>query len=111
MHVKSNFVIGKNIREASSLKDRVIGLMFSNKMMNMDGLLITPCKSIHTFFMKFSIDVVFIDKKNHIVKIIRSMKPWRMTGFYLNALHTLELPSGTLTEDIKEGDELEVMHV
>jgi len=110
-HVKSEILLGREIKEAKSFRDRLVGLMFKNKMKEFDGLMITPCKSIHTFFMKFNIDVVFLDKKFLIVKILRDMKPWRVSGFYMNALHTLELPSGTLTGEVQEGDELEVVNV
>jgi uncharacterized membrane protein (UPF0127 family) len=58
-----------------------------------EGLLISPCNSIHTFFMLFPVDVVFLNKKNMITKIIRIMKPFRF-GMALNSSSVLELMAG-----------------
>lgn len=110
-HIESGKILGNDIKEAKSFTDRTMGLMFKKEMDGYDGLLLSPCPSIHTFFMRFNIDVVFMDKSLSIVKIIRNMKPWRMSGMYFKAFYGLELPSGSLDYEFKEGDQLEVMHV
>jgi uncharacterized membrane protein (UPF0127 family) len=96
---------------ATTLSERVIGLMFKKKLENAEGLLIEPCNSIHTCFMRFSLDIVFISSQNRVVRIIRGMKPWRMTRMYFTAKKTLELPAGTLPLDLKVGDSLEFKDV
>ena len=101
--VWKDIVVGENISLAKSFYSRLKGLMFQ-KEMNGDGLLIDPCRSIHTFFMCFSIDVAFLDKKGTIVKIIRNLPPWRMTSFYISADQVLELKSGQIPSNVKEGD-------
>lgn len=58
------------------------------------GLLLIPCKSIHTFFMKINIDVVYFDKAMTIVDIDRDMKPWRTGKYRKEAYSVLELPAG-----------------
>lgn len=71
------------------------------------GLLIKPCSSIHMFFMRFPIDVVFLDRDNVVVKVVHGIKPWRMAmgGGGKNAL---ELPAGTVAAaDILHGDQLD----
>ena len=80
--------------------------MFSSDMFGFDGLLIKPCNSIHTFFMQYSLDVAFLDKDLKIVKIIRNLRPWRITGLYLKANQVLELKAGTLDNKIVEGDQV-----
>jgi uncharacterized membrane protein (UPF0127 family) len=110
-HIQSGKILGNEIKEAKSFGDRTMGLMFENRMNGFDGLLLSPCPSIHTFFMRFNIDVVFTDKNFSIVKIIRDMKPWRISGMYFKAFYGLELPSGSLDQEIIEGDQLEVIHV
>jgi uncharacterized membrane protein (UPF0127 family) len=109
--IYKNKVLSTDILMAESLISRLIGLMFKQRLEGADGLLIDPCRSIHTFFMRYSLDIVFISKDNKIIKIIRDMKPWRVTWIYFRASKTLELPAGNLPVDLKEGDSLEIRDV
>lgn len=104
-------ILSDNILVADNPVTRVIGLMFKKKLVGADGLLLEPCNSIHTFFMRYSLDIVYLSKTNQVVKIIRNLKPWRMTWIYFQARKTLELPAGKLPLEIKEGDILEVTNV
>jgi uncharacterized membrane protein (UPF0127 family) len=104
-------IISNDILIADTLVTRLIGLMFKKSLVGAEGLLLNPCNSIHTFFMRYSLDIVFINSENRVVKIIREIKPWRMTWIYFRAKKTLELPAGKLPNDLKEGDLLEVKHV
>lgn len=103
--------LSDNIKIADDLPSRLIGLMFKNRPMDSDGLLLDPCNSIHTFFMRYPLDVVFLNGQNQVVKVIRNLSPWRMTWIYFSAKKTLEVPAGKLPSDLKEGDKLEVTHV
>ncbi|MFN8369958.1 MAG: DUF192 domain-containing protein [Bacteriovoracaceae bacterium] len=108
-HKNSNYVICEKAKIANSLIDRVIGLMFKSNIKNTngDGLLIDPCNSIHTFFMRFNLNVIFISKDNRVVKIIKNLKPWRITLIYFGAKKVLELSADSLQKiDLKKGDEL-----
>lgn len=107
-HLKTKKVLGENIKEASSFYARLKGLMFIDQMQDMDGLMLDPCRSIHNCFVRFPIDVIFINKKNEVVKVIKNFKPWRFSWIYFNAQKTLELPAGTLGDDINPGDKLEI---
>lgn len=65
---------------------------------------------IHTFFMKFSIDVLILDNKNRVVALKQNLKPWRI--FIWNPLNekVIELPVGTIYQDgIKNGDKISIM--
>lgn len=104
-------LLSEKIRVADNMVSRLIGLMFRKAPLNSDGLLLEPCNSIHTFFMRYPLDVVFLDRGNRIVKIIRHLSPWRMTWIYFRARKTLELPAGKLPHELKEGDVLEVKFV
>ncbi len=104
-------MISNNILVANNIVNRLLGLMFKKELKGADGLLIDPCNSIHTFFMRYSLDVVFISKQNRVIKIIRDLPPWRLTWIYFAAKKTLELPAGSLPKDLKEGDVLEVENV
>jgi uncharacterized membrane protein (UPF0127 family) len=104
-------IISSNIKIADNPISRVIGLMFKKTPVDSDGLLLEPCNSIHTFFMRYSLDIIFLSNGNEVIKVIRNLKPWRMTRIYFKARKTLELPAGNLPLDIKEGDILEVRNV
>ncbi len=100
-------IIADRVEVASSLWSRFWGLMGRRKLAPGHGLLIMPCSSIHMFFMRFPIDVVFLDRANVAVKVVHSIKPWRMAmgGGGKNAL---ELPAGTAAAaGVLEGDQLD----
>lgn len=100
--------VARNIKMADTFLSRAIGLMFKSEMPDYDGILIKPSNSIHTFWMKFSIDVIFLNKELEVIKVFENLKPWRMTLPYLRANQVLELRAGTLNGRIKKGDHLEM---
>lgn len=71
------------------------------------GLWITPCKQIHTFFMNFPIDVLFMDKHHTVLAIHRSMTPWRISRIVWRACSVLEIAGGALSQDTIVGHCLE----
>ena len=91
------------------MTSRMIGLMFAKDLEGYDALWITPCNQIHTFFMKFDLDVIFLSRNNTIVKIVKDIKPFRLTWLYFRAASVLEFKSGTLDPQLKEGDKLELV--
>lgn len=58
--------------------------------------MIKPCNSIHTWFMRFSIDVLFLDKAGRVIKALPDLRPFSLTPLYFNALLAVELPAGVL---------------
>ena len=101
-HKRTGFILGKNVKKADTFMMRLKGLMFVDKMEGMDGLLLDPCRSIHNCFVRFPIDVVFISKSNKVVKIIRGLNLGDLAGYIFSAVKTLELPNGTLPNDIEK---------
>ncbi len=72
------------------------------------GLWIAPCESVHTFFMKFPIDLVYLDRKHQVRKVRSSVGPWRLSAC-LTAKSVLELPAGTIRESrTAPGDAIEI---
>lgn len=106
---KDKILIANEAIEAKSTVQKMKGLMFSSSMQGFDGMLFKRCNSIHTFFMKYPIDILFMNKEMKIVKIIRNLQPWRITRMYFSAYQALEVMGGTLDERVREGDELEVV--
>lgn len=103
---EDGLVVSENMKMATSFEDRLIGLMFKKPMTDYDSLMIDPCRSIHTFFMRYSLDILFISKKNEVVAIYRNIKPWRMSWIHITAQKALEIESGKLNPEIKVGDRL-----
>ena len=81
---------------ADTWRKRTIGLIGRAKLNSGEGLLIPNCKAIHTWFMRFAIDVVFLDKNYCVVKTISQLKPFRMAFGGRDAQHVLELPSNAI---------------
>ncbi len=70
------------------------------------GLWIVPCESVHTFFMKFPIDLIYLDRAKKVKKVCPAVRPWRMSAC-LTAHSILELPAGG-AKDTQAGDQLSV---
>ncbi|MBR0261407.1 MAG: DUF192 domain-containing protein [Selenomonadaceae bacterium] len=79
---------------ADSFFKRLRGLMFRRRLEEGRGLLLAPCDGVHMFFMRFSIDVIYLDKDFCIKKIVRDLMPWLGVSFCFGAWGALELPSG-----------------
>jgi uncharacterized membrane protein (UPF0127 family) len=70
------------------------------------ALMLTPCAAVHTAFMRFVIDVVFLDREGRAAKIVRDMRPWRLAGAF-RAHTVVELAGGRLRSgDVEIGDQL-----
>jgi len=74
---------------------RMRGLLGRDRLEPGEGLLIERCSSIHTCFMRFPIDVVYLDAGWRVKKKVAHLVPWRLSAC-LGASHTLELPAGAL---------------
>lgn len=94
---------------ADTFCKRAKGLMFQKDWKDFDGLLLDPCPSIHTFFMRMPIDVCFLDDEQKVLKVIGRFKPWKLARGAKGSRSTLELPAGTLERKrIRAGDRLNV---
>ena len=72
-----------------------------------EGLVINPCSSIHTHFMRFAIDVIYVSKENVVVGVDRELKPWRFGRFYKKVHYVIELPAGAAAS-CKPGDDIDI---
>ncbi len=70
----------ENVDKTSNFLERMRGLLGTSGLDPDHGLLISPCSSIHTFAMRYPIDVLFLDRQLTIVRAIASLKPWRMAA-------------------------------
>ncbi len=89
-------VVASRGRRATSLWDRSRGLLGRKGLEPGDSLLIDPCSGIHTFFMAFTIDAIFVDREGTVVHLVREISPQRMSRYVFKARAVLELPAGTI---------------
>jgi uncharacterized membrane protein (UPF0127 family) len=86
---------------------RMKGLLGRSGLEAGEGIHIEPCNSIHTFFMRFAIDVLFLDREGKVLRAFEALPPWRVTRVYARARSVVELPPGTLAATgTYEGDQV-----
>jgi uncharacterized membrane protein (UPF0127 family) len=88
-------VLAESLAVADTDRTRRKGLLGRLSLSSGEGLWIIPCESVHTFFMGFAIDLVYLDRKNRIKKLRSDVVPWRVSAC-LSAHSVLELPPGTI---------------
>lgn len=85
---------------------RLRGLLGRDKLTTDLGLLISPCNSVHTIGMKYSLDIIYLDKNDKVIKIRSNLAPWHFSACK-GAYKVLELLAGNCkSKNIKQGDEL-----
>ena len=100
--------LASDVRLADTPAARRTGLLKHARLEAGEGLWIYPTQAIHTFGMKFPIDVVFIDKQMRVRRVYQNLAPYRLTTLVWSARSVLELPSGSLAGTETEiGDELQ----
>jgi uncharacterized membrane protein (UPF0127 family) len=105
-NVTRGTVLGDAIDVADTSEKRTRGLLKHTELRAGEGLWITPCEGVHTFFMKFAIDLVYIDKKLVVRKAVPNVGPWRLS-VCLPAHSIVELPAGTIEDSgTGKGDQL-----
>ena len=100
-------VLATEIDVADNGASRNRGLLGRDRLEAGEGLWIVPCESVHTFFMRFPIDLVYLDRGKRVKKVRSGVGPWRLSAC-LPAHSVLELPAGTIERTRTEnGDEVE----
>ena len=101
--------LAERCRVAASLRDRTVGLLATPSLKPGDGLLIERTQSIHMFFMRYPIDVVFVDRDARVRRTVAALRPWRVVWWARGARDCIELPVGALlASGTIAGDQLAV---
>ena len=88
---------------------RLVGLLGRGSLPPGEALVIDPCSSVHTAFMRFPIDVLYVSRDGEVLKIAASMKPFRASAMARARCYVIELPSGTAAgTNTAVGDQLEL---
>lgn len=100
--------VAARVTKAEDYASRSRGLLGRTGLGPGEGLWILPCPMIHTFFMKFAIDVLFLGRELEVVRVMENVKPWRVSPWVWRARSVLELAGGSLKGSVKAGDQLEI---
>jgi hypothetical protein len=104
-------VLATRLEVAGTGGSRRKGLLGRDGLLPGEGLWIKPCESVHTFFMRFAIDLVYLDRELRVKKVRSNVGPWRMSAC-LSARSVLELPVGVVSASRTErGDTVEIAPV
>jgi uncharacterized membrane protein (UPF0127 family) len=107
--VENGLIVANRVTVASRRLERAVGLLGRSHLEAGEALWITPCHGVHTWFMRFTIDVIAMDADGVIVDAVSMLKPWRMRLPRPGAHSVLELPAGTLlAAPVKVGHRLQI---
>ena len=101
--------LGDRIAVANNANQRRTGLLKHKSLRAGEGLWIAPCEAVHTFAMRFAIDLVYLDRHKRVRKVRSDVRPGRLS-VCLTAHSVLELPAGTvLASKTSPGDRLSLV--
>ena len=101
-------IVADKVKLADNFLTRLVGLLSRSGFDDGEGLIITPCRSIHSFGMRFDFDAVFVSKNNEIVHLIEQMRPGCVSPVVKASCKVIELPANTVKRcGLKDGIILE----
>lgn len=102
LHDRTGADIATAVTLADTRASRRRGLLGRDGMDEGEALMLSPCAAIHTFFMRFAIDVIFVDRDSRVVRTVSRMRPWRIAIAW-RAHSVIELPAGWLESLARRG--------
>jgi uncharacterized protein len=94
-NARTHTVVADHLRTAFDSAERRQGLLGRDSLPEGSALIIAPCSAVHTFFMRFAIDIAFVARDGRVIKVRSAVRPWRM-ALAVRAFAVVELPPGTL---------------
>ena len=108
-NISRNQILGEQVTQVSKRHEVRRGLLNHSELKNGEGLWLNPCGSVHTFFMKFAIDVVYLSREQKVLKVVPEMWPWNISFAPWSTWSVLELPMGVCrTTQTEIGDRLSI---
>lgn len=105
LNARTGETVAHQIESADNPWRSFKGLMLRKELPDGNGMIFRPARGIHTCFMRFPIDLIYLDKSDRVVKIRPAMAPWRLD--FTNADAVIEMPAGSAAQaDLKPGDTL-----
>ena len=97
-NVTRGTTLATDVRWATNPWTRFLGLMGRRELQGGTALLLPGVKGVHTYFMRFAIDVVFYDHDGVVVDVAEALRPWRFSAYRRKAAGVVELPAATVRE-------------
>lgn len=104
--------LASSVRVAKTHWSRLRGLIGTSESEFQAGcaLWIVPCRGVHTFAMRFPLDLIYLDRRGCVVGLFPNVRPWRVAPVRMNAASVLELPPGAIaTSATRAGDKIEML--
>ena len=106
MNERTRERVAVSVEIAATRTSRRRGLLGRDRLEEASAMLLAPCAAVHTAGMRFAIDVVFVDRQGFAVKIVRDLRPWRIS-LATGARAVIEMPAGSLRQgQVLPGDRL-----
>ncbi len=110
LNLRNNIVLADKAQRADTFLKRMVGLLNRKSLDEGEALILQPSNCIHMFFMRFSIDVLFLDKNGKIVAMLSAFRPFSLSRIYFEALSVVELPVGIIKKTMSQvGDIIKVL--
>ena len=110
INTSKNTLLADEARMANTFFTRLIGLLNRNSLRKGEALILTPSNCIHSLFMRFTIDVIFLDKAGKVIKTLPAFKPFRLSQIYFNSHSVIELPENALKfSQTQPGDIIKIL--
>ena len=108
-NTRNNHIVARTLLTAFDSASRRRGLLKHDSLEEGSALIIAPTSAIHTFWMRFAIDVAFVSKEGRVVKVRPAVVPWRMAAAW-RAYAVIEMAAGAFDErsETRAGDLLQV---
>ena len=95
--MRRTVINGVSAEIAETFAQRAVGLIGRRNLPPGTGMLITRCNCVHTFFMRFPIDVTFLDRHGKVIRLVRNVRPWRLFVWGgWRAVQALETPASAV---------------
>jgi uncharacterized protein len=96
-NVVTGAVVANRVDVAAKRVERAVGLLSRRSLPPGEGLLITPCRGVHTWFMRFAIDILALNEEGVVVDAVSDLGPWRIRLPRPGGVNVLELPAGSVS--------------
>ena len=109
VNVTQRKVLAKKVRYCNRFFSRLKGLLGTEPDPD-EACWLIPCNMVHTFGLRYPIDILFLNKKNEIISVIQNLKPNRLSPFVPTAHSVVEFASGT-QQELRPGERLDWQHL
>ncbi len=109
INTSKNVVLADKAVIAGTFLERLVGLLNRKSLNKGEALVLSPSNSIHSLFMRFAIDAIFLDKNGKIIDVLYSFRPFRLSAIYFTCHTVIELPENSLKlSQTQPGDTIQI---